>query len=224
MRANGFEQVVGVHTGRDDDQRAHTSAAALVGDAGHGFRGYAQHRQLRRLGQLHHRRVAVDVRHRLRVRVDRVEIAGEVALHQVAQHDVSDRSRRPARAHHRDRTGLQHVGQARHIGCPFPFRNGVEVALAGFQAEVDVHDVAVGHDRPHQTHVGEHAQHPEVGREHLRREAAHTSTPCQRHEVFEQQGADTMCLLDVRHDQRDFCPVGLTDHHVTGRSEQLVAA
>jgi hypothetical protein len=130
--------------GRDHHQALDFSPPAFGRDAEHGLRRYDDDRQVDVLGQRGRRRQAGDAVQLGRVRVDRIDRAGETSADDVAQDGPADRAGAPARPDDRDRGRGQHRPHARHVGRLLPYGDRIPVGaqrgirLAGRQREREV--------------------------------------------------------------------------------------
>jgi len=110
-------------SGRDHDGRARALRAQGGDQTRNRGRRRAKHGQIRRGGQILHRRIAMHAGDGFVAGVYRINGAAEVALQQIAHDQMSDRQRTIRRAHHYDAPGPhQRLEVAYAHGPSNPFR------------------------------------------------------------------------------------------------------
>ncbi len=187
----------------EDHQAAHAARGAVVHDLDDGGRGYGDHDEIERVGDVEHRPQRGHAADVARLGVDRVERAVEVAAQQVGEHRVADLARVVARADHCDRAGIEQPPDRVGLGALLALAHH----LVGHRGRVDrelqgdlaVLEVALGLV----PRLTEHPHHRGVLGEHDGDETFHAALATRGGQVLEQHRADTAALVVVGDDEGD---------------------
>ena len=206
-------------TGGQDHRSVHARLAALSEHTGDRARGHTDDGEVDVVGHVGDRRVALQPADARGVRVDRVHDPGKAVLADVAQHRVADGSSGAAGTDHRDHLRGQEPCDGPGLGDPLPLGDG----SVGRDRQVELEVEHPGVERPAHGEAGvtEDVEHLTVVTQGLRVEPLDAVRECGRHEMLEQQGPDALCVMSVRHRERNLGARSLTVVVVRPHADQF---
>jgi hypothetical protein len=200
--------------GRDHAQRSQAPSQRALGRLDHALRGQRDHREVDRIRDGGDRRVGAHARDRLRVRVDRVGGAGEVAGDDVPEQLAADRAAPRRRPDHRDAGRREEGGERgrdREVIAPVDL---VQVSRGRVESQAHLGHAALPLACQLEARLLEHAEHRPVAAQHLGDEDFDADLGRLARELLQQAGAHALALQLVRNRERHLRATGIAQADV----------